>query len=311
MIICDLCGHNSFSQVLSGADYRTSDSSLYQLYKCLNCGLVCLLPQPGPQALHKSYPDFLWEINNTDRLSQRLNLSIEWLQRLRPLPGNLLDVGSAIGDFVLAAQQIGWHASGIEVSERQVEVANSRGANVVLCPDFLTFISDTKFDVITFNHVLEHVPSPAAYLLKAKSLLKPKGLIIISVPNYNSFSRRLFGKYWTHLDLPRHLFHFTPDTLSLYLKNSGFKPLQISFKIREDNSIGGRDSLRRWIKYGVLKQNLSNLSQLNLSSYSPNKLSFPAKVIRYPYLMFGNILASVTENLGIADTFILTAALIE
>jgi len=304
---CDLCGHLEYKESIAGSDLRAGIPTSYHIYECLSCGLACLQPQPASDDMQAHYPDWLWEAEyHGGRVPQRLNVALDILQRFHPRPGILLDVGCATGEFILAAERAGWRARGIEVSERQADVALSRGADAILFPDFLVYESDTRFDAITLNHVLEHVPSPRAYLDKAISLLDEGGVLLVSVPNYNSLSRRLFGKYWTHLDIPRHLFHFTPRNLKYLVESVGFCVREIRFDGREDNSIGVRDSLRRWLRYGALRRS-ANIPMRPDDPSALEQRSVLKRALVRSYRIFGNLTAILTENLGIADVFILVA----
>jgi SAM-dependent methyltransferase len=73
---------------------------------------------------------------------------------------------------------------------------------------------DKYFDIIVFNQSIEHMPDPTAAIKTAIKSLSDDGVLIISVPNFASNERAVFGNYWRHIDVPRHLFHFYPVTLA-------------------------------------------------------------------------------------------------
>ena len=79
------------------------------------------------------------------------------------------------------------------------------------------------FDTITFWHTLEHLPDPSAALVETNRILKPKGQLLISVPNFQSWQARIMKSDWYHLDIPRHLYHFTPKTITQLLQKTGFR----------------------------------------------------------------------------------------
>jgi SAM-dependent methyltransferase len=302
--LCDLCGEAMNEPELTGPDFRVGLSVPFTLFKCQCCGLVSLQPQPSDLELAPHYPDWLWEDaidDGTTRVS-KFDPIIELLSRRHPEPGRLLDVGCGPGDFVLAVGTLHWQASGIEISRRQVEAGLRRGAALSVCEDFSHYTGAAPYDAITFNHVLEHVRSPRAYLQQARKLLKPDGTLIIAVPNYNSLSRRVFGAYWMHVDLPRHLFHFTPSTLTSLLESTGFHVVQTCFPDLKQDSIGTRESLRRWLKYGLLRRPI----RAHVSS-SPTKLANPSLALRYLYRKLGNGVARATETTHMADTFTIVA----
>ena len=79
------------------------------------------------------------------------------------------------------------------------------------------------FDTITCWHVLEHVQHPMALAKWAHANLKPGGIFQVTVPNLASWQARMFDKDWLHLDVPRHRYHFSPDTLAKLLDDAGFE----------------------------------------------------------------------------------------
>ena len=79
-----------------------------------------------------------------------------------------------------------------------------------------------EYDVVVFQHSLEHVVDPGEDLARARGLLRDGGLLVVSVPNFGSWQRKTFGSAWFHLDLPRHRTHFTAAGLERLLRDSGF-----------------------------------------------------------------------------------------
>ena len=103
-----------------------------------------------------------------------------------------------------------------------------------------------SFDVITFWDVLEHTFSPAEELAHAAQLLRPGGLLVANVPNWQSLDRRLWGRYWIGLDPPRHLFVFTRDTLTTLLTNAGYNVLDWACFL--SGYFSSVISLERWLR---------------------------------------------------------------
>jgi SAM-dependent methyltransferase len=85
------------------------------------------------------------------------------------------------------------------------------------------------FDVIILNNVLEHLFDPKTTLNEINRILKNNGTLVIGIPNANSFEAKIFKKYWSAWDLPRHLYHFTPNTIKSLLNKTGFQVLEIKF----------------------------------------------------------------------------------
>lgn len=306
---CDLCGNNNYTSALHSNDYRLGSATLYSLVMCNLCGLVSLHPLCQPEDLASVYPDWLWknEVEHQRHNQDRLHQTIRLIQQCHPKTGLLLDVGCGVGNFVSIAGSKGWQARGIEVSTSQVTYAKARGLNVELCEDFLTYTPQDSFDVITFNHVLEHVPSPRAYLTHALKCLKPGGILVIAVPNYASLSRRLFGGYWTHLDLPRHLFHFTPTVLQHLLDEIGCDLLILNFANRSDNALGLRDTFWRWLRYRLLQQNLEPVVDMETDNLNVQPSGIKP-IFKRAIHIASDLAAAITEKLKIADTFAVVAA---
>jgi len=78
-----------------------------------------------------------------------------------------------------------------------------------------------RFDVVSAFHVLEHVPDPVAVLGRMLRWLAPGGLLIVEVPNAGGLGAAMFGKAWSGLELPRHLSHFSPETLTRAVELAG------------------------------------------------------------------------------------------
>lgn len=147
---------------------------------------------------------------------------------------NFVDVGCAGGLFLLAAQSIdGYHCGvpprfnvrGISIDPRErVETERSVGCPV-LFPDEAADKWAGWADVVTLMNVLEHVSDPFGLLRQLRRILKPRGLLLIDVPNNAVVSLRgsLFGR-WPELDLGEHINHFVPSTLDRLLARAGFSP---------------------------------------------------------------------------------------
>lgn len=80
-----------------------------------------------------------------------------------------------------------------------------------------------SFDVVTLWNSLEHMADPVGVLTSVSAVLDAGGLLYASVPNFASFGSRRFRESWFPPDLPRHLNHFTPETLADALRRAGFR----------------------------------------------------------------------------------------
>ena len=81
-------------------------------------------------------------------------------------------------------------------------------------------LSPGAYDVVVLRHSLEHLPDPAADMLRVGDALAPGGRVVISLPNFSAWQRKRFAGRWFHLDLPRHRVHFTPRSLRMLVENA-------------------------------------------------------------------------------------------
>jgi len=138
----------------------------------------------------------------------------------------LLDFGCGAGHFLAGMQRLGWEAVGIDMSETAVTaVRETIGVAAFVGSLPHDELENATFDLLTMWHALEHVHDPLGILRQAHNLLIPQGRLIVAVPDFAGWPRRWFGSAWYGLDLPRHLTHFTPDTLVQMLDRAGFRVL--------------------------------------------------------------------------------------
>jgi 2-polyprenyl-3-methyl-5-hydroxy-6-metoxy-1,4-benzoquinol methylase len=129
--------------------------------------------------------------------------------------GALLDIGCSSGGFLRTLAGPAWELYGIEVSPTEAQKAEASTGAKVFVGDILDApFSASTFDVITGFHVLEHVYQPKQVVGKLWEWLKPGGILYLHVPNIHALEARIFQSYWYGLELPRHLYHFSPASLS-------------------------------------------------------------------------------------------------
>ncbi len=134
---------------------------------------------------------------------------------------NLLDIGAGTGDFIKACQQYAhWQAVGVEPNDKARIKASDK--QLTLYPNYEA-LTPHSFDVITLWHVLEHIPDTVQEIKILKNLLKDNGLLVIAVPNYRSFDAKHYQQYWAAFDVPRHLWHFSKDSIKQLFAAEGFE----------------------------------------------------------------------------------------
>jgi 2-polyprenyl-3-methyl-5-hydroxy-6-metoxy-1,4-benzoquinol methylase len=160
-------------------------------------------------------------------LKIRLDREYRHLPRLPAGGGTLLDVGCGNGYFLHIARTCGWHVVGVDPDPKAV--ANGLGQGLDVIQGGIEYFDgkDDFFDVITLNHVIEHVHEPVAVLNACHRLLKPGGQLWLETPNINSLGHRHYMKDWRGLETPRHLVMFNQSSLTKALTEAGFSGIKI------------------------------------------------------------------------------------
>jgi SAM-dependent methyltransferase len=205
--------------------------------------------RPGAPRLHAAAGSVL-------RLFDRQRLAL--VRSLAPSPARLLDAGAGRGRFVAAARAAGYDARGIEPSARGGEAAADHVERARIED---AAIEPGSVDVVTLWHVLEHLGDPGSALDRISDWLRPRGGLVVGVPNLASLQARIGGERWYHLDLPRHRVHYTPAGLEALLRSHGFAPAGARHVLLEHNPFGMWQSLVSRVTrhpsylYNVLKRN--------------------------------------------------------
>ncbi|MGH3993810.1 MAG: class I SAM-dependent methyltransferase, partial [Pseudonocardiaceae bacterium] len=137
--------------------------------------------------------------------------------------GTLLDIGCGNGRFLTIMRTLGWRVEGIEPDERSAELARRSSGAAVHAELYDELFPPGHFDVITMNHVLEHLGDPATALRRCFRVCATGGLLGIVVPNWRALGHRLFGRHWYALEPPRHAVMYEPRTLGRALERAGFR----------------------------------------------------------------------------------------
>lgn len=139
--------------------------------------------------------------------------------------GTLLDVGCGSGAFLRTAQSCGWKVTGIDPDPEAVANCGGEGFNVLQGGIEQLAEMENLFDVITLNHVIEHVHDPVSTLQACHRLLKPNGQLWLATPNIGSLGHRQYGRDWRGIEPPRHLVLFNATSLRLALERARFKKI--------------------------------------------------------------------------------------
>ncbi|RPI15807.1 MAG: class I SAM-dependent methyltransferase [Lysobacterales bacterium] len=214
----------------------------YRVVRCARCGLLRTNPRPAPAAMGSYYPEDYGPHQMNDeadaspagaatrraRLLRRLGLEVRATPPVSP--GRLLEIGCASGGWLARMQQAGWSVRGIEFSPRAAERARHRGFDVQVATIESATAPPEPVELVAAWMVLEHLHEPVEALRRVREWVTPEGYLIASVPDAGALERRLFGARWYALQLPTHLFHYSPATLGRLLAAAGWRVERVAWQ---------------------------------------------------------------------------------
>lgn len=200
-----------------------------RLVVCPCCGLGRLDPLPSDDELTSFYPDAYYGDPGikfqplVEALVRAVGARhIRFLSRGVPSGGQVLDVGCGRGVLLAELADRGFEVHGVERSAAAAAGADPR-ARIRIASDLAEVAHPAdSFDAVLIWHVLEHLRDPVASVREIHRILRPGGKLVVAVPNFSSLQARWAGAAWFHLDLPRHVFHFSLAALRRLLVQSGF-----------------------------------------------------------------------------------------
>ena len=224
---CLLCDGRNWTPLLEASDPLRSKGGLrFQIVKCAHCGLCFTNPRPDASCIRKQfYPPEYHSFHSKQGTKKSRHGKADPMRKLLPIVGKarLLDFGCGAGDFLQRMHALKWHVTGLDPEDSVVErIRGQLGLTAHAGSLPYPLWADASFEAITMWQSLEHAHDPLDVLRDAHRLLTPKGRLLVTVPNLESLSARWFGSNWYGLDVPRHLTHFTPETLRGMLQRAGF-----------------------------------------------------------------------------------------
>lgn len=234
--VCPVCESTQFSNYLVVPDWLVSKED-FQLRQCDDCSFVFTSNAPVEEAVAPYYESEEYvEHSDTKKgliyglyhYARILMLAYKYKKIKHLTAGKkLLDVGSGSGYFLHYMQQKGYAVTGVEISDKAKELCKNNFDIAAYSPsDFLNSKLDADYDLITLWHVFEHVYTFEEYFNLFNQSLKPNGKLILALPNKNAWDAKHYGTYWAAYDTPRHLWHFTPQTIEDFAKRRGFSLLK-------------------------------------------------------------------------------------
>lgn len=243
--------------LFTGHDLLHGLSGDYALVRCKSCGLIRTNPRPTPGTMGCYYPDDYGPyigttVQNELPAERRASLLRHFARKILELnmqrlpdmkPGRMLEIGCASGAFLQQMNGLGWKVTGIEFSRAAAENAKAAGFNVHAGALEDAPEPENYNDLVVGWMVLEHLHKPVLALQKLKNWTRPGARLVLSVPNAGSGDFALFGQYGYALQLPNHLYHYTPDTIEKVLRAGGWKLEKIHHQRLMSNWFGGLGQL--------------------------------------------------------------------
>lgn len=229
---CPLCRSGAVARYKATQDYSVSGETFW-LWDCRDCGLRFTVPAPPPDRIGAYYQSAGYISHSDTRegfINKVYHIARDYMlgQKRRMVEAvassrRLLDIGCGTGYFLGHLKAHGFETVGVEADENARAYARERFGLEVHPPGVL---EDGQiggpFSVITLWHVLEHIHDPNLYLDRAADLLPQGGILLIAVPNCTAFDAQWYDTFWAGYDVPRHLWHFRPDTLIRLVSAHGF-----------------------------------------------------------------------------------------
>lgn len=227
---CPLCRGQRSRPALEATDHTVSHLS-FKIQECASCGFQFTSPRPTAATLGDYYrsPNYISHSNQRKGISDRIYQTVRKraiankrkLIQQHVTGGKALDVGCGTGEFLDHLQGHGFQVTGVEPSAiaREQAIANY---SLSVLPLLDSIPPLAQFEVITMWHVLEHMPQPHDTLKQIFARAASDALLIIAVPDRESWDAQHYGREWAAYDVPRHLSHFRRQDIDRLISEHGF-----------------------------------------------------------------------------------------
>ena len=197
-----------------------------RLVRCVRCRFVFSSAVPTAGELREHYERYGRDDYLSPLTAKRYHELLDGFESSR-VNNRLLDVGCGVGHFPGIARERGWNVYGTELTDRAVEICARKGITMHkgeldpcnYAPDF--------FDVVTSIETIEHINNPVEDVTNMAAVLRPRGLLYVTTPNFNSISRRILKSRWNIIEYPEHLSYYTPETMTALLRRCGFERVEV------------------------------------------------------------------------------------
>jgi len=228
---CPVCHNTDLIDLFECNDHMLSNDK-FLITVCNKCKLLITNPQPDTSELARYYKsenyishkanakfvlDYVYMVARKFTVRSKLRI-------LNQYPHNytIMDYGCGTGDFLYGCKENGWTITGYEPSDSARKIAEQK-----LKVNILSNVEELKkkpfFSIITLWHVLEHIPNPRETIANLRNIVADNGKIIFALPNHESYDAKLYKEYWAAYDVPRHLYHFSKESMEYFLTKNGLR----------------------------------------------------------------------------------------
>lgn len=263
-IMCPLCEGEECVRLFESRDRVHRIQGRFAVFQCKRCDAVFYSPGLHADELSRYYPDSYGRYRHSKSVDKKPyrgirrfvlenwygypsprrgagSLMIRWSAFFLSFVaardavayrggGNLLDIGCGGGSYLYRLKQWGWNVYGVEPGAAGAAQARSLGLNVYQGEIEEAGFPDSSFDVVRLSHVLEHLTDPHGTMREIRRILKPDGMVYVTVPNARSLNFWLFGENWYGLDAPRHVISYSPKTLRFLCDATGLEIIRMRFR---------------------------------------------------------------------------------
>lgn len=279
---CPICNSINFKEHISCRDFLISNEE-FKIMKCEECDFLFTNPRPDKHNIGSYYKSDQY-ISHTDKSNNLVNSLYRIVrqytikQKVKLISSyckqkTVLDFGCGTGDLLLALKKENWKVYGFEPDDDANKIARKK-TEIEIFKQMDQLDQKSNISVITLWHVLEHVTDLNKTIDKLKTLLIEEGKMIIAVPNNLSYDAQKYKTYWAAYDLPRHLYHFSQNSINNLLQNHGLKIIDIlpmkfdSFYVSllSEKYKTGRSNLIKSFVNGCISNVYAKINNKNYSS---------------------------------------------
>jgi SAM-dependent methyltransferase len=260
-------------------DVKENDKT-YNVFFCKKCNVGVTNPIPSPNELESLYSSGDYRSASGKRFVGPVETGVSLARHLRRKriekykeKGRILDIGCGRGVFLNIMKKNGWTVAGTEYDRMTAEsIGKNYNVHVVTGNPKDWGFSLGSFDVVTMNHVLEHMSAPEIAIEECSRLLGKGGLLVVAVPNITSLQSSLGRHLWFHLDIPYHLYHFSEKGLSGLIEKYNFTVFKVRRFDLEYSPFGWLQTflnltgIRKNLLYGLLKNITSRKNLISNTS---------------------------------------------